>query len=39
MAQMQMMQQQAAQPGQPQGNGQQLMNGAPVEDQFSPTPQ
>lgn len=39
-AQMQMLQQQGMpQPGQPQGNGQDLMNGAPVEDQFSPTPQ
>lgn len=33
MAQMAAMQQQAM-----QGNGQELMNGAPVEDQFSPTP-
>jgi hypothetical protein len=41
MAQMQMlqMQQQQAQQAQPRGNGQQLQNGAPVEDQFSPTPQ
>lgn len=38
MAQMQMAQQQGMQ--QPQaGGGQALMNGAPVEDQFSPTPQ
>ena len=37
MAQMQMLQQQQGM--QPQGNGQELMNGAPVEDQFSPTPQ
>ena len=36
MQAMQMAQQQAQQPG---GNGQALMNGAPVEDQFSPTPQ
>jgi hypothetical protein len=37
IAQMQAMQ--MAQQQQPSGNGQALMNGAPVEDQFSPTPQ
>jgi hypothetical protein len=41
MAQMQAMQmaQQQALQGPGGGSGQQLMNGAPVEDQFSPTPQ
>ena len=43
MAQMQQMamlqQQQAQQQGQPKGNGQELMEGSPVTDLFSPTRQ